>query len=98
MIRIQPYKFKVRNDPAPKNIADTLSHLVKDDIPWHDIVDDYIHFVAEPSPTAMTNRDIEKASEKDPERCSVRQSLVNHQWHRIEFKQYLPIRGELCSI
>ncbi|XP_065941320.1 uncharacterized protein [Magallana gigas] len=101
VLRMQPYNFKVRYIPGPKNIADTLSRLVKNDIPQksHDIVDDYVRFVAvEATPIAMTTRDIERASEDDPELCSVRQCLVNQQWHRIEFKQFLTIRSELCSI
>ncbi|CAC5383109.1 unnamed protein product [Mytilus coruscus] len=46
----------------------------------------------------MTTREIERASENDPELKAVRECLVHSQWHRIEFKEYLPIRSELCSI
>ncbi|CAG2225151.1 unnamed protein product [Mytilus edulis] len=31
-------------------------------------------------------------------RKSVRECLLHSQWHRIEFKEYLPIRSELCAI
>nr|XP_022336145.1 uncharacterized protein LOC111132611 [Crassostrea virginica] len=101
VLRMQPYIFKVRYIPGPKNIADTLSRLVKNDFVQKssDLVDDYVRFVAkEATPIAMTTREIERASENDPELCAVRQCLVNQQWHRIEYKLYLPIRGELCSI
>ena len=104
VLRMQPYIFKffkVRYIPGPKNIADTLSRLVKNDFVQKssDLVDDYVRFVAkEATPIAMTTREIERASENDPELCAVRQCLVNQQWHRIAYKQYLPIRGELCSI
>ncbi|CAG2215581.1 unnamed protein product [Mytilus edulis] len=43
-------------------------------------------------------REIERASENDPELKAVRECLVHSQWHRIEFKEYLPIRSELCAI
>ncbi|VDI20366.1 Hypothetical predicted protein [Mytilus galloprovincialis] len=46
----------------------------------------------------MTTREIERASENDPELKAVRECLVHSQWHRIEFKEYLPIRSELCAI
>lgn len=60
---VQPYKFKVRYILGLKNIADTLSRLVKDDIPQksQDIVNDYVRFVVEEAiPIAMTTRDIER--------------------------------------
>ncbi|CAG2207858.1 unnamed protein product [Mytilus edulis] len=46
----------------------------------------------ESTPVAMTTR------ENDPELKAVRECLVHSQWHRIEFKEYLPIRSELCAI
>ncbi|CAG2215593.1 unnamed protein product [Mytilus edulis] len=52
----------------------------------------------ESTPVAMTTREIERASENDPELKAVRECLVHSQWHRIEFKEYLPIRSELCAI
>ncbi|XP_078309584.1 uncharacterized protein LOC144617972 [Crassostrea virginica] len=87
VLRMQPYIFKVRYIPGPKNIADTLSRLVKNDFVQKsdDLVDDYVRFVAkEATPIAMTNREIERASENDPELCAVRQCLVNQQWHRVQ--------------
>ncbi|XP_061195212.1 uncharacterized protein K02A2.6-like [Saccostrea echinata] len=101
VLRMQPYTFKVRYIPGPRNIADTLSRLVKNDPAQKslDLEDAYVRFVAkEATPMAMTTREIERASESDPELCSVRQCLVTQQWHRMEFKQYLPVRAELCSI
>lgn len=56
-------------------------------------------FVAqEATPIDMATHDKERTSENDTELCPVRQCIINQEWHRIEFKIYLPIRGELCSI
>lgn len=41
---------------------------------------------------------MERASEGDQELRAVRECLLNGQWHRIAYKEYLPIRNELCSI
>ena len=43
-------------------------------------------------------REIERASEHDPELKSVRECLLNGKWHALEFKEYLPVRGELSAI
>ncbi|XP_062616425.1 uncharacterized protein K02A2.6-like [Saccostrea cucullata] len=91
----------VRYIPGPRNIADTLLRLVKNDPAQQslDLEDAYVRFVAkEATPMAMTTREIERASENDAELCAIRDCLVSQQWHRIEFKQYLPVRTELCSI
>ena len=52
----------------------------------------------ESTPVALTTREIERASEIDPELQSGRECLLNGKWHDIEFKEYLPMRGELCAI
>ena len=52
----------------------------------------------ESTPVALTTREIESASEEDPELQSVRECLLSGRWHDIEFKEYLPMRGELSAI
>ena len=52
----------------------------------------------ESTPVALTTREIERASEHDPELKSVRQCLLNERWHAIEFKEYLQVRGDLSAI
>ncbi|CAC5404852.1 unnamed protein product [Mytilus coruscus] len=102
VLRMQPYTYTVRYIPGPKNIADSLSRLIKEGKTSdnrENVTEEYVKFVAQEStPVAMTTREIERASENDPELKAVRECLVNSQWHRIEFKEYLPIRSELCSI
>ena len=45
-----------------------------------------------------TTREIERASEHDPELKSVRECLLNGKWHALEFKECLPLRGKLSAI
>ena len=52
----------------------------------------------ESTPVPLTTREIESASEKDPELQSVRECLLSGKWYDIEFKEYLPMRSELCAI
>ena len=64
-----------------------------------DQTEEYVKKVAEEStPVALTTREIERASENDPELQSVRECLLHGKWHDIEFKEYLPMRDALCAI
>ena len=47
---------------------------------------------------ALTTREIERASEYDPELQSIRECLLNGKWYAIEFKEYLPMQNELSAI
>ena len=101
LLRIQPYKFSVKYIPGPKNIADSLSRLLHptSNLKEKSQTDEYVEWVAQEStPVALTTREIESASEEDPELQSVRECLLSGRWHDIEFKEYLPMRGELCAI
>ena len=94
--RMQPHKFSVKYIPGPKNIADSSSRLLH---PTSNSKDEYVKWVAQEStPVALTTREIDSASEKDPELQSVRECLLSGKCHDIEFKEYLPMRSELCAI
>ncbi|CAC5417279.1 unnamed protein product [Mytilus coruscus] len=100
---MQPYTYTVRYIPGPKNIAHSLSRLIKEGKTSdnrENVTEEYVKFVArESTSVAMTTCGIERASENDTELNAVRAFLLLHsQWHLIEFKEYLPIRSELCSI
>ena len=76
LLRMQPYRFTVKYIPGPKNIVDQLSRLLgpvpqsRDQIE----IEEYVKWVArESSPVALTTREIERASEYDPELKSVRE-------------------------
>ena len=95
LLRMQSYKFSVKYIPGPKNIADSLSRLLHptSNLKEKGQTDEYVKWVAqEATSVALTTREIESASEEDPER------LLSGRWHDIEFKEYLPMRGELCAI
>ena len=84
VLRMQPYKFKVRYIAGPKNIADALSHLIKENVTEPTAksseTEDYVKFVAtESTPVAMTTREMERASEGDQELRAVQECLVNGQ-------------------
>jgi transposase InsO family protein len=46
----------------------------------------------------MTTREMELASEGDQELWTIWECLVNGQWHRIAYKEYFPMRNEVCAI
>ena len=98
---MQPYRFTVKYIPGPKNIADSLSRLLCAMPPSEhkDQTEEYVKWVAQEStPVALTTREIERASEHDAELKSVRECLLNGKWNVLEFKGYLPVRGELSAI
>ena len=73
--RMQPYKFSVKYIPGPKNIADSLSRLLHptSNSKEKNQTDEYVKWVAQEStPVSLTTREIESASEEDPELKSVR--------------------------
>ena len=77
-------------------IADSSSRLLH---PTSNSKDEYVKWVAQEStPIALTTREIESASKKDPELQSVRECLLSGRCHDIKFKEYLPMRSELCAI
>ena len=101
LLRMQPYRFTVKYNPGPKNIAHSLSRLLCAMPPSEhkDQTEEYVKWVAQEStPVSLTTREIERASELDPELKSVRECLLNGKWHALEFKEYLPVRGELSAI
>ena len=101
LLRMQPYRFTVKYIPGPKNIADSLSRLLCAMPPSEhkDQTEEYVKWVAQEStPVALTTREIERASEHDPELKSVRESLLKGKWHALEFQEFLPVRGELSAI
>ena len=101
LLRMQPYRFTVKYIPGPKNIADSLSRLLcaMPTSEHKDQTEEDVKWVAqELTPVALTTREIERASEHDPEPKSVRECLLNEQRHALEFKDYLHVRGELRAV
>ena len=101
VLRLQPYTFKVTYIPGSKNVADSLSRLLdsKYERAENEYSDEYVKFIArEATPTAMTTREIEEESARDGEIGALRECLLTGKWHKLEHKEYLPIRSELCAI
>ena len=71
VLGMQPYKFKVKHQLGPKNIADPLSRLVSSmetENKRSSQAEEYVRFVAvSATPSAMTTRDVEEASANDEE-------------------------------
>ena len=79
ILRLQPYKFKVKYLPGEQNIADPLSRLLKENkqaksSSAHKVSDEFVRFVAgTATPRAVTTREIEEALSEDGEFVEFRQ-------------------------
>ena len=104
VLRLQPYKFKVKYLPGEQNIADPLSRLLQSDeqaesSTAHRVSDEFVRFVAvTATPRAMTTREIEEASAEDGEFVALRHCIKHGNWRGDQHKQYIPISSELCVI
>ena len=92
----------MRYQQGPKNIADALSRLVtsEDGGSRHSLqAEQYVRFVAaSATPSAMTTREVEKASAEDEELSAIRKCIDGESWDQLAYKQYIPCSGELCTI
>ena len=102
VLKIQPYMFKVKYQPGPKNITDPLSRLVnsmENGSKRSSQAEKYVQFVAvSATPSAMTTREVEGASATDEELSAVRQCISGKPWDQLVYKRYLPCSGKLGSI
>ena len=103
VLRLQPYRYKVRYIPGKDNVSDALSRLTKShgviDKNFQDDVEEYVHTIAiESTPEAVTTKEIERESDRDIELKEIREKMLNGQWHNLSFKEYLPVKSELCAI
>ena len=102
VLRMEPYKFKVKYEPGPKNIADPLSRLVGNSETkgsHSSEAEEYVRFVAvTATSSALTTRELEEASAKDDELWPVRECINGKPCEQLANKKYLLCSGELCSI
>ncbi|XP_021343899.1 uncharacterized protein K02A2.6-like [Mizuhopecten yessoensis] len=102
VMRLMPYRFKVRYAPGSGNIADALSRLVDTrNVGQSEIereTENYIYAVArEATPSALTTREVEEASKVDEELTMIRDSLSSTRWEK-SCPQYYPVRDELSRL
>ena len=102
LLRMQPYKFKVKYEPGLSNIAYPLSRLVgnlKTSSSHSAEAKEYVRCLAiNATPCAMTTREVEEASAIDEELCAVKECLNGKPWDQLAYKRYLPCSSELCNI
>ena len=102
VLRMQPYKFKVKYEPGPSNIADPLSRLVgnlKTSSSHSAEAEEYVRFVAiNATPCAMSTQEVEEASGIDEELFAVKECGNGKPWDQLAYEKYLPCSSELCSI
>ena len=92
LLKMQPYKFSVKYNPSPENIAGSLSRLLhpSSNSKEENQTDECVKWVAQEStPVALTTREIESTPEKDPELQRVGVRLLSGKWYGIEFKEHL---------
>ena len=100
VLRLQSYDYKVIYRPGKTNIADTLSRLNQSnpkDLSGEKV--DFVRAVAlECTPVAMTAKEVERASENDPELSAVRTYIHSGDWSKCKLPQYLCVKDELCTL
>ena len=52
----------------------------------------------ESTPSALSAKQVELKSEKDPELISVRQFVTTRDWSKCKFPHYLGVKDELCVL
>ena len=102
VLRLQSFDYRVKYISGTQNIADSLSSLVPKFVKSqnnNDDTEEYIRSVTiAATPIAVTTREIERASENDDELSGVRKCIISGHWERFQFKEYPPVRNELCAI
>ena len=50
------------------------------------------------TPISVKTREIKRASENDDELSDLRKCLISGHWESFQFKEYVPVRNELCVV
>ncbi|CAB4022188.1 Transposon Tf2-9 poly, partial [Paramuricea clavata] len=100
VLRLQCHHYNVVYRPGNTNIADALSRLNQPkpkDLSRE--TEEVIRLVVqERTPVALTPREIERKSDKDPELSSVRHYIETGDWSHCKMPSYLCVKNELCVI
>ena len=100
MLRLQSYNFQVVYRPGKTNIADALSRLNSlDQKDRSGEETDAVKMIAEEStPVVLTVKEVERASEEDPELTSVRHYIQSGDWSQCKMPHFLCVKNELCVL
>lgn len=100
MLRLQPYEFQVVHIAGKFNIADPLSRLLgksAKSTTHHHGAEEYVRFVAvQATPSALTTREVERASAEDDELTEVRTAIKTGRFEKCA--AYARIANELCVV
>nr|XP_058962028.1 uncharacterized protein K02A2.6-like [Pocillopora verrucosa] len=100
VLRLQSYNFQVVYRPGKTNIADALSRLNSlDQKDRSGEETDAVKMIAEEStPVVLTAKEVERASEEDPELTSVRHYIQSGDWSQCKMPHFLCVKNELCVL
>lgn len=100
VLRLQSYNFQVVYRPGKTNIADALSRLnslMPKDRSGEET--DTVKTIAEEStPVVLTAKEVERASEEDPELTSVRHYIQSGDWSQCKMPHFMCVKNELCVL
>ena len=92
-MRLQPYTFKVKYKPGPKNVADCLSRLTQVEVKSRNVAEEYAYFVMQNAvPNAMTMESIQDASKRDSDINQILNGKIS------KSNQYFNVRRELSVV
>ena len=100
VLHLQSYNFQVVYRPGKTNIADALSRLNSlDQKDRSGEETDAVKMIAEEStPVVLTAKEVERASEEDPELTSVRHYIQSGDWSQCKMPHFLCVKNELCVL
>ena len=100
VLRLQSYEYKVVYRPGKTNIADALSRLNQTNQldPSGDSIDVVRLIVEESMPAALSARQVEEESGRDPELTRVREYIQTRNWSECKMVSYLSVKNELCVL
>lgn len=102
ILRLQSFSFKVIHHPGKLNIADPLSRLcspnesneISNECHMIRLVCDTVY---DTTPTAVSPKEIEQETVKDPQLEEVKKALKTGNWSKVE-KAFVQIKDQICQV
>lgn len=99
VLRMQPYKYRIKHVPGKTNPADPLSRLPVIDAPQRDrnIAEEYIDAIVQYAvPKAMSREEIAEATRHDPALIKVTGAILSGTWNNDpDIADFVRVRNEL---